>query len=253
MTGHCRVLAISILRTNKMSFPIHSQPAFLLHSRPFRDSSLLADFLTRDHGRISAIARGVRSSKSKTRALLQAFIPLQINLSGKSELKTLTQVEALGSMPPLKQKSLFAAMYMNELLVRLLHNQDGDAELFSLYEKCLHSLAYTQDIEPLLRNFELDLLELLGYGIDFSHLYELGDDDVARVSFLFHAEGGFEMAGSDKPDKYYPAGDLLKIAARNFQENSTLKIAKRLLREALAVHLGGRALASRTLFQTYRL
>ncbi len=124
-----------------MSGPIRSQAAYLLHSRPFRDSSLLLDLLTRDHGRISAIARGVRSAKSKNKALLQSFVPLQVNLSGKSELKTLTQVEALSGPLVLRQRNLFAALYMNELLSRLLHRQEGDIDIFSLYESSLGQLS----------------------------------------------------------------------------------------------------------------
>ena len=119
---------------------IQSQPAYLLHSRPYRDTSLLVDFITQDFGRISAVAKGVRSPKSKSRALLQPFVPLMINLSGKSELKTLGQVESQSSNIILRHKTLFAAMYINELLVRLIHKQEADIEIFSLYAETLRKL-----------------------------------------------------------------------------------------------------------------
>jgi DNA repair protein RecO (recombination protein O) len=232
-----------------MSGTIRSQAAYLLHSRPFRDSSLLLDLLTRDHGRISAIARGVRSVKSKNKALLQSFVPLQVNLYGKSELKTLTQVEALSAPLMLRQRKLFAALYMNELLSRLLHRQEGDAHIFSLYESSLGQLSSADAIEPVLRCFEIDLLELLGYGIDFSLFAE--DDQAEDAYYYFNAEQGFELVHNpdEKREKYYPHAELCKIYSREFGDGSTLKFAKRLLRTAFSVHIGDRELSSRQLFR----
>ncbi len=238
-----------------MSNVIQSEPAYLLHSRPFRDTSLLVDFLTKDYGRIRAIAKGVRSPKSKNRAVLQAFIPLQINLSGKSELKTLAQVECLRTGIPLKHKSLFAAMYLNEILVRLLHKQDADADIFTLYERTLQYLSEQTDIEPILRTFELSLLELLGYGIDFSVVSSLNAEAIINSHFRYMAEGSFEAVSIAEnstflgTNKYYPGEVLVKISENDFSELSTLKYAKRLLRAALSSHLGEKALASRNLFR----
>lgn len=232
-----------------MTGTIRSQAAYLLHSRPFRDTSLLLDFLTRDHGRVSAIARGVRSAKSRNKALLQAFIPLQVDLSGKNELKTLIQVEALSRPLIFQQRRLFAALYLNELLSRLLHRQEGDPEVFCLYEKTLNELSTNSEIEPTLRCFEIDLLELLGYGIDFSFFTEIADDMPASY-YHFSAENGFEAVSStdESARKYYPHRELYRIAAKDFAEPSTLKYAKRLLRTAFAVHLGSRELSSKFFF-----
>ena len=228
---------------------IRSQPAYLLHSRPFRDSSLLLDLITRDHGRISAVARGVRNRKSKNRALLQPFVPLLVNLSGKSELKTLGQVETLSNMPALQQHALFAALYLNELLVRLLHKQEGDEEVFALYEKALQELAQHKSLEPVLRAFEIDLLEILGYGLDFSvlHVRSLGEPEAGY--YHYNAEQGFQAVKAENTDKYYPADELYRIAQKDFTQASTLRFAKRLPRSAFAVHLGDKALASRSLFR----
>ncbi len=122
-----------------MSNAIQSQPAYLLHSRPYRDTSLLVDFITQDFGRISAVAKGVRNPKSKHRAVLQPFIPLLINLSGKNELKTLGQFEAQANSVDLKYKALFSALYLNELLVRLIHKQEADVEIFLCMKKLCQS------------------------------------------------------------------------------------------------------------------
>jgi DNA repair protein RecO (recombination protein O) len=215
---------------------IQSQPAYLLHSRPYRDTSLLVDFITQDFGRISAVAKGVRNPKSKNRAVLQPFIPLLVNLTGKNELKTLGQFEAQSNSVALKHKTLFAALYLNELLVRLIHKQEADAEIYSLYEVTLSDLSKQTEIEPILRKFELNLLDLLGYGIDFSVLTERPVDN---CWYHFHYDSGFEQVdgASNKLEKYFSSVTLHQIAA------------KRLLRAALSAHLGDKPLSSRSLFR----
>lgn len=247
-----------------MSVLIQSQPAYLLHSRPYRDTSMLLDFITCDYGRVSAVARGVRNPKSRIRATLQPFIPLLINLSGKSELKTLAQIEARNNGFSLKHKTLFAAMYLNELLIRLLHKQDADTEIYSLYETTLQNLQQQTVIEPVLRVFELSLLELLGYGIDFSvvedlaaELYggasvsDVGQEEQMKAWYHYHQENGFERVdtGNNSSGKYYPAFALAKIANKDLADLEIQKFAKRLLRSALASHLGGKTLSSRSLFR----
>ena len=230
---------------------IQSQPAYLLHSRPYRDTSLLVDFITQDFGRISAIARGVRNPKSKTRALLQPFIPLVINLSGKNELKTLGQVESQFNSISLKHKALFSALYVNELLVRLIHKQESDQEIFSLYTATLNDLSVRSEIEPVLRNFELNLLELLGYGIDFSILEEASGDKKLTRWYYFHPETGFQQVNNpnSKAQKYFSSYALQQISEKIFTSLETQKSAKRLLRVALSSHLGGKPLYSRSLFR----
>ena len=227
---------------------IQSQPAYLLHSRLYRDSSLLVDFITQDFGRVSAVAKGVRNPKSKNRAVLQPFIPLLINLSGKNELKTLGQFEAQSNSVALKHKALFSGLYLNELIVRLIHKQEADTEIFSLYKWTLSELSVQADIEPVLRTFELNLLDLLGYGIDFSVLEETPGDN---SWYHFHHESGFEQVDglNNKLEKYFSITALQHIAKRNFSDLETQKAAKRLLRAALSGHLGEKPLSSRSLFR----
>lgn len=227
---------------------IQSQPAYLLHSRPYRDTSLLVDFITQDFGRVSAVAKGVRNPKSKNRAVLQPFIPLLVNLTGKNELKTLGQFEAQANGVALRHKALFAALYLNELLVRLIHKQEADTEIFSLYNLTLADLSKQSEIEPVLRKFELNLLELLGYGIDFSVLEEAPADN---CWYHFHQDSGFEQVdgSSNKLEKYFSSIALGHIAKKNFTDTETQKAAKRLLRAALSVHLGEKPLSSRSLFR----
>ena len=126
------------------------QPAFVLHARPFRETSLLVDLLTRDFGRLGAIARGARSQQSRYRGHLRSFVPILISWSGKSELVSLNQLEASGSPILLEKNSLLAGLYINELIVRLLHQHDSHPEIFDNYHTSLLTLQKNQEIEPIL-------------------------------------------------------------------------------------------------------
>lgn len=238
-----------------MSRLIENQPAWLLHSRPFRDTSLLLDFLTPDHGRISAIARGARGPRSRTRALLQPFQPLSISVAGRSELLSLRLVEARGSARPLIGERLFSALYINELMVRLLPVHESETELFDTYGQVLNELAGTAELEPLLRSFELQLLDTLGYGLQFSHDADNGEAIVAELWYYLREDSGFvrqlqmqDQLHQSTAVQLYPGAELLLIAAHDFGATSTRKYAKRLLRQVLQQHLSERPLASRELF-----
>ncbi len=239
-----------------MSTLIELQPAYILHSRPFRDSSLILDFLTPDYGRISAISRGGRSGKSKTKSLLQPFTPVLVSLSGKSELKSLRSIELRYSLPMLKGERLFSALYMNEIIVRLFQSHEADPDFFQDYEQALARLGNQEQPEPVLRNFELSLLEALGYGVDFSaeahsHQPVLPDD-----WYYFQEESGFIRVQDQAVhgeavtagNNVFTGRDLLNIHDRNFSEDSTRRTAKLVIRGILANHLGSAPLRSRSLF-----
>jgi DNA repair protein RecO (recombination protein O) len=226
---------------------------WLLHSRPYRDSSLLLDFFTEPQGRVSAIARGVRTAKtgaaSGRRSLLQPLTPLQVSLSGRGELRALGQVEARGVGLALRGEHLLSALYVNELLVRLLPAHEQEAALFSEYGKLLHGLQQSADIEPMLRNFELLLLESLGYGLQLGHEVHSGDLITASSYYALHPDGGFvAQIPLSAQEALYAGGDLLNIAKRDFGSADTRKAAKHLLRQVLQQHLGSRPLMSRSLF-----
>jgi DNA repair protein RecO (recombination protein O) len=230
---------------------IELQPAYLLHSRPFRDTSLIVDFLTRDYGRVSAVANGARRPKSSFRGLLQAFIPLQVSFSGKNDLKTFRHAELLADPFFLKANNLFGALYINEIIVRLIQGHESEAVIFYEYEKALSKLAKGEELEPVLRNFELGLLRYLGYEIEFTHAADSGEEVEADAWYYFQHESGFfklkqkiESAGSGD----FSGQDLLNIAQRNFSSKQTRTAAKHIIRKALGVHLGDKPLKSRQLF-----
>lgn len=233
--------------------------AWLLHSRPFRDSSLLVDFLTLERGRVSAVARGVRSSKSRLRSLLQPFTPLCIETTGRHELQTLKRCEARGPLTlPLQGEHLLAGFYVNELLVRLLGSGEAEASLFACYERTLHGLASRQDLESVLRNFELELLDCLGYGVQFDADSVHGDCLEASAWYYVQPEGGFvrhaEASRTDQSGRngLYRGADLLCIMRRDFSSPEVRQSARLLLRELLQSLLGERPLGSRDLFRQYR-
>jgi DNA repair protein RecO (recombination protein O) len=230
--------------------------AWLLHSRPFRESSLLVDFLTRERGRCTAVARGVKSPRSHRRGLLQPFVPLQVSLSGRSELQTMGNVEALGCGMLLTGDRLFAALYINELLVRLLPVHEPVQDVFDDYTRLLTALGGPGLLEPLLRNFELGLLENLGYGLQFSHDADSGDEIRSDAWYGLSLESGFVLqekshapvdAASQRLS--FSGSVLLAINARDFAAAETRRVAKMLLRHVLQQHLGTRELASRALFR----
>ena len=141
-------------------------PAYVLHSRPYRDSSALVDLLTLHHGLQRVVWRGARGQRRKVSP--QPFMPLLVGLGGRSELKTLTQAEIAGRFSLLQGETLFSGLYLNELLVRLLVGGEPQPILFAAYQQSLEQLAAGDPVEPILRRFEWQLLELLGYGFSLT-------------------------------------------------------------------------------------
>ena len=236
-----------------MQRKVDLQPAWLLHSRPFRDTSLLLDFLTCDYGRVTVIGKGVRTANSRLKGVLQLFMPLQISFSGKSELKTLTQAELLSTCTLLRGQQLFSALYMNELLVRLVHSHEADPSLFHIYQDTLAAIRAGEPLEPLLRRFEVNLLESIGYGLVFDADLESGRPVENEGMYQLQGDSGFvrvlgiaEQSGHDP--RLYPGSVLLAISQDDYSAPETLAYAKRLMRSTLSLHLGDKPLRSRQLF-----
>jgi len=224
--------------------------AFVLHTRPFRDTSLLVDLLSQEHGRFTAVARGARSQRSTLRGLLQPFIPLLVSWYGKRELMTMTGAEP-ASRPFLFQgNSLLSAMYLNELLVRLLHQHDPDPSLFENYQLALQSLSDNNEIEMVLRRFEYQLLDSLGYGF---HWDRTADDKLIESGhqYQFDPMHGFIMETGDVNNTHHFLGQHLLAIANDEWGNAIAKqTAKHVMRAAINFHMaqGGR-IHSRDLFR----
>ncbi|APZ43314.1 DNA repair protein RecO [Acidihalobacter ferrooxydans] len=217
---------------------------YVLHARAYRETSLLLEVLTADHGRLGLIARGARRGRGGQAGALQPFHRLQLRWSPRGELHTLTGAEELDRhrLPP---AGLPAALYLNELLMRLLTRHDACDEIFQAYARALMQMAAGEALEPVLRDFELDLLDALGYGLTLAYAAD-GEalDPQARYRYV-EQHGAVRTAGQGADT--FPGSALLAMAARDWREAQTRRVAKQLLRGALEARLGRRALRTREL------
>ena len=224
-------------------------PAFVLHSRPYRESSLLVDLLTRDAGRICLVARGARKSRRSGTQRLQPFVPLQVGWRGRGELPTLAGVEAEGpALLAHGSRTALVALYLNELLLRLTAREDPHPVLFASYYQALLTLA--QDIvEPALRRFEMALLNELGYGLQLHNAADTGEPVVAEHYYRYDLETG-PVAEQKVPAAGLVSGDtLLALAADALTTPQHLREAKSLLSRVVGQHLGSRPLQTRELLR----
>ncbi len=228
-----------------MSARVQQEPGFVLHHRPFRDSSQILDILTRDHGRIAVVARGSRGSKSRLAGVLRPFLPLRVSWVSKSDLGTLTGAEAAGAPAGLAGDALFSAYYINELLLHFLVRHDPQPEAFALYAQTIPELGGTGNVAAVLRSFELELLSLLGYAIDVEHVAASDDDIDPDRNYDYRVDQGpVPVERADGP-LVFDGSTLQAIGARHFDDPDVLRAANRLLRGVINYHLGGRELQSR--------
>lgn len=222
---------------------------FVLHRRSYRETSYLTDIFTLELGKVSAVARGVRGNKGDKKSLLQSFQPLLLSISGKHELRNLNQLESAGSMLQLVGHQLFSAMYLNELLNRLLPKEVPHPELFQYYQQSLKWLASGGDIEPCLRQFELMMLDDMGYGIDLTQDYESGEGVEADVDYCLVLENGMRRIDDKAQGTNRFSGEALLQVSNHIWTPNSLQCAKRITRMALSPLLGRKPLKSRELFQ----
>ncbi len=223
---------------------VQQQPGYVLHHRPFRDSSQILDILTRDHGKIAVVARGSRGSKSRLAGVLRPFLPLRVSWVAKSDLGTLTGAESAGPPSRLVGDAMFSAYYVNELLLYFLHRHDAQPEIFALYEDAIKALRGTENVAAALRSFELEFLSLLGYAVNLEHEFGAYESLRGDMDYEYRMEQGPVAAQRSGPMVF--KGEVLEgIAKRRFDEPEILRAASRLLREVIAFHLGGKELKSR--------
>lgn len=222
------------------------QPAFVLHRRPFSDTSLLLEVFGLDDGRQAVIAKGARQSRSRFVAQLQPFQPLWLAWRGRGDTRTLTHAEARGAALQLAGKRAFCGMYVNELVVRMTPRGEPSARLFRVYEQALLSLQGQSAIEPLLRAFELQLLDEIGYGMLLTHT---ADDLPVEPGawYTYDAEGG-PLPASSSRSQAVRGETLLAMARCDFSDPGVRQESLRLMRRVIDHHLGYRALKSRELF-----
>ena len=226
------------------------EPVWVLHRRPYRDTSELVDLFTRHHGRVAAIARGSRSGRR--RVPLEPFQPLHASWSGRGELVTLGAVESRGPGLQAAGRRLLSMFYVNELLLRLTARQDPQPEMFSLYEDTIHSLAGDRQEATVLRVFERDLLELLGYGLVLDRDAD-GSAVEPAIRYVYRLEEGPRPASRQSPGTLSISGaTLAAIRTGRFETADCLHEARVLLTAAIDHQLGGRPLKTRLVLGALR-
>lgn len=228
---------------------VQNQPAWLLHHRPFRDTSRILDVVTREHGRIALIARGARASRSRLRGILRPFMPLNMSWFIRSDLGTLTDAEMDGTPLQLTGDALMSGYYVNELLLKLMHRHDPQPEIFDLYAATIRNMAAESTVAPLLRQFEMELLRLLGYALNLEHDSESHGALQAERAYEYRADQGPVPATDRSGPMVFSGRQLDAIRCRKFQDADTLQCASRLLRHVIAHRLDGKELNSRRVYR----
>jgi len=222
------------------------QPAYILHHRPYRDTSLLLEVFSHEYGRVGLVARGARSSRSRNKALFQPFQPLLISWLERGDLGTLTDIEAASTGFIISGKRVLSGFYINELILKLLHRHDPHSELFEHYAATIEDLFSDGDEQLTLRLFEKKLLQQLGYAL----LLDVEENTGLQVK----EESEYEYIPETGP-RVYQAGVLsgvkvsgeclLSLHNEVFETPRSQLEAKRLMRFVLAHHVGVSAMKTR--------
>ncbi|HBV75670.1 MULTISPECIES: DNA repair protein RecO [Vibrio] len=230
-----------------MSDAFGLQRCFILHRRPYTETSLILDVFSEEYGRVSILAKGARSKRSNLKGVLQPFTPLLLKWFGKGSMRTLKQAEPISLGIPLSGINLYSAMYINELVARVVEGETAYPELFHDYLSSLTELAQSDNPEPALRRFELALLSSLGYGVDFLHCAGSGEPVSENMTYRYREQKGF-IASVRKDNLTFLGNELIAISERRFLTKPQLQAAKRFTRMALKPYLGSKPLKSRELF-----
>jgi DNA repair protein RecO (recombination protein O) len=221
--------------------------AYLLHAYPFSESSLIVEAFTRDHGRMSLLARGARRPRSVLRGTLQAFQPLELGWFGGGEVKTLAKAEWVGGTPLLHGHGLLLGYYLNELLLKLLPREDAHAALFAAYAAALQALACGASDAAELRRFEKALLKELGYALSLAQ-------DIAGCAveptrrYHYRIEQGAVPAEEGSGETVFAGKTLLDLARDDYADPRTVAESKQLMRHLLSHYLNGQQLQTRRVF-----
>jgi len=223
----------------------NSDQCFLLHQRSYGETSIIADVFTKNIGKMSLIAKGAKKPRSKFFGYLVPFHKLNITFSGRSELKTLTSIDRnLADSSNTMSKVSYSLLYINELLIKLLPKDAKHEELFILYDKFLEDVNNKKNLELTLRHFELDLLDMLGYGFDYEVDIDHNEPIEADIGYSFVSERGFRRSKNSN----FTGKDIINLKNRRLEE-VPLKYLKEITTKAISICLEGRDLTSRQIFK----
>jgi DNA repair protein RecO (recombination protein O) len=227
-----------------------AQPAFVLHTYPYRETSLVVETFTRNFGRVGLVARGARRPKSVLRGLMMAFQPLLLSWAGKSELRTLHKAEWQGGIPQLRGLGLMCGFYLNELLLRFLAREDPHDRLFDLYQDAIAALAHEPEPASVLRRFEKHLLKELGYAVILDREADSGRpiDPGKRYTYVIERGPVALERGADAPLEI-SGQTLIELDSESFADAATLAQSKLLMRFLVNHYLGNQELHTRQLLR----
>lgn len=223
-----------------------NQPVYVLHTYPFKETSLVAELFSKQFGRVATVAKGARRPRSAMRGQLQSFQMLAATWSGKNELKTLHSLEWADALLSLQGEALMCGFYLNELLLRLLPREDAHEALFEYYQATLKTLANGQNLATHLRRFELKLLQEMGYAVPLRE-DENGEAVLADKTYRYEAEYGASEPLATKNGVQLSGKTLLEMANDDYTSTQTQQQSKQLMRYLLAHYLGDKPLHTRQL------
>ena len=232
-------LAMALIRQD-------NEPVYVLHTYPFKETSLVAELFSKQFGRVATVAKGARRPRSAMRGQLQAFQMFAATWSGKNELKILHGLEWADSLVSLQGEALMCGFYLNELLLRLLPREDAHKGLFEYYQATIKMLASGQDLATHLRRFELKLLQEMGYAVPLRE-DENGEAVLADKTYRYEAEYGASALNKTKNGVQLSGNTLLDMANDDYTSAQTQQQSKQLMRYLLAHYLGDKPLHTRQL------
>ena len=235
---------------------VESEPGFILHTIPYRETSLLVDIFTLNHGRLRCVAKGFRKPNKKGIAkTLFPYTEHHFQWQGRGELKTLTQADPIQAPVFLKQESLFVGLYINELLYKLLHQNDPHQSLYEFYRQLMTQLSNSEILQPVLRRFEMLLLEELGYGLVLDAEAETGQAVSAESLYYYIPDQGLKLIQDQTADNLhaFSGADIMALGQGQLEQQSVLRAAKKLTRQVIDFYLDGKELNSRELYRQHLL
>ena len=235
---------------------VESEPGFILHTIPYRETSLLVDIFTLNHGRLRCVAKGFRKPNKKGIAkTLFPYSEHHFQWQGRGELKTLTQADPIQAPVFLKQESLFVGLYINELLYKLLHQNDPHQSLYEFYRQLMTQLSTSETQQPVLRRFEMLLLEELGYGLVLDAEAETGQAVSSEHLYYYIPDQGLKLIQDQTADNLhaFSGADIMALCQGQLEQQSVLRAAKKLTRQVIDFYLDGKELNSRELYRQHLL
>ena len=231
---------------------VEHTPCYILHRRDYRESSLILEILSREHGRVSLIAKGAKRNKKQQGISYSLYQEYLMSWVSKSELGTLIDVELATIMTSMSPKQMMTGFYINEIILRLLHKHESHPELFDSYNSTVRELSNNNTDQVLIRYFEKILLQSLGYGVIFDQDLNTRNDNVAEVNYYYKLDFGPTSSSHDSATGIPVSGStLIGLNNETLTDTKNKNEAKRLLRSLLNQYLGEKPLESRKLYQEY--